>query len=69
MAHSTASQALARQVLFLRPLAGLGLRLWMYDQPSAGNTCMTFEGGLRTSCVGALMAHLDYLMTRPYAPA
>ena len=30
---------------------------------SVGNTCMTFEGGLRTSCVGALMAHMDYLMT------
>ena len=36
---------------------------------SGGSICMTFEGGRRTSCVGALMAHMDYLMILPCAPA
>ena len=36
VAHSSATQALARQALLLMPLAGLGLRLWMYDQPIWG---------------------------------
>ena len=36
MAHSSATQALVQQVLFLMPLAGLKLRLWMHDQLVCG---------------------------------